>query len=96
MDDEQIRNLQKSTAMLGFVVMALQDFTAHVLGHSLAGTVLSPDLLNQLRSNCITRLKNSYAERMSMDDEVEVIGEAIHQLEQLIDGAIAGAREAQK
>jgi hypothetical protein len=93
MGSEYNNNLRKSTARLALLSMSLQDFATQVLAHALRRDAIDHETIQAIRSRCIINLKNSHSEGVSINDEAEVFGEAVSDLEQFMDAIISDAWE---
>lgn len=91
---EYSNNLQLSLGQLALVSFGLQDFATQILTRALRGNGIDHETIQAIKSICITNLKNSHSEGVSVDDEAEVFGKAIGDLEQFMDAIISNAWEA--
>lgn len=92
MDEAYKANLQQSAAALGLVAMSLQQFSSLLIRIGLEAGALKPEVLEALREQTIRGLKNSQATGISMETEVDTIGQALRMLEPMIEEAIAQAQ----
>jgi hypothetical protein len=92
MGDPVVANMRKSISRLSCLVLGMQDFAALILARSMSGPVDS-DALEKIRASCIINLKNLETVGLGVDDDAEIIGQAVRDIEQLIDATIADARK---
>jgi hypothetical protein len=83
-DQEQFATV----AMLGAVVFSLTDFAGQIIARGRKSR-LSRRALNDIRKRCITNLKNFDSSGFPIELEAEVFRNAIQQLENFTEQAIA-------
>jgi hypothetical protein len=89
MGDPVIANMRKSISRLSCLVLGMRDFAALILARS----TIDSDALEKIRASCIINPKNLETVGLGVDDDAEIIGQTVRDLEQLIDAAIADARK---
>jgi hypothetical protein len=70
----------------------MQELATRILACSASGNPIDSDALEKIRASCIS-LKNLETVGLSVDDDAEIIGQAVRDLEQLIDATIADSRK---
>ena len=95
MEEDEAARWRRSAAQAGAVIMAMQDFAIRVLRRALRGRPVDGDALAEIRAGTIRYLKNLEPMGLAIEDEAEIIRQAIEPLEQLIDAAIRVANEVE-
>ena len=94
MDNALVKNLQRSAFKLGCVAFGLEHFSARILAHAIKANAIDTEAIESIKARSITDLKNAHSIGFSMEQEADIIGEAIGELEKLINTAISRARES--
>jgi hypothetical protein len=71
----------------------MQELATRILACSASGNPIDSDALEKIRASCVISLKNLETVGLSVDDDAEIIGQAVRDLEQLIDATIADSRK---
>lgn len=74
----------------------LRDFTAMIIANVSDGGVLDDSALASIRTECIRQLQNADPAGLSVEQEAEVVGKTVKNVENLIDSAISQGRDRQK
>jgi hypothetical protein len=77
------------------LVRGLENFTARVLGHALAGEEITEATLVDIKSECVRNLKNASVTGLPIEQETDALQQAIQDLEKSIDAAIAKGRQTE-
>ena len=92
MDEAYQRNMQQSAAALGHVAMSLQHFSVLLMRIGIEAGAFTPDMLARLREDTIRGLKNSQTVGVSMEMDVDAVGQALGMLGPMLDAAIDDAQ----
>lgn len=90
-DKELIANLSRSLAQLSLLVGGLEEFSMRLVRGALPR--LDADRLAEIKAASLRALKNANISGLAIDAEAEILRKALRDLEKLIDGAIARARQ---
>jgi hypothetical protein len=93
MDDEITRNLKHSALKLGSVAFGLEHFSSRILAHAIRANAIDSQAIESIKARSIADLKDSHFTGLSMEQEVDIIREAIDDLEKLMHTAISRAWE---
>lgn len=92
-DREGVEDLRRKLATQALVSMCLANFAEHILAAVLRGRTVDDALLSQIREQCLTNVKNSYSTWLPIDEEAKLVGRALELVQQLMDQAIARAKQ---
>jgi hypothetical protein len=82
-----------SAAQLALVALCLENFATRIMRHIRRGGALGDAALERIKERCIRDLKNAEATGLGIQQESEVLRQAIGHLQHLMDSAIAKARQ---
>jgi hypothetical protein len=80
--------------LASLLVLGLQGFATQIIWHFQCGGILDDAALTTIKDKSIRNLKNMEATGLPIETEADVFREAIAHLEQIMDRAIAEARQA--
>lgn len=75
---------------------SMRDFAALVIAHVAGGGTLDDEALASIRAECVREVKNAEAPRIPVEQEAELFGEAVKEVEKLIDSAILKGRHGKQ
>lgn len=93
MNNEEAAGWKRNAALATLLALGLQGFAARVIRHVQGAGILDDAALATIKDESIRDLKNMEATGLPVETEAEVFRQAIEQLEQLMDRAIAERRE---
>ena len=93
MDEQYATNARKSAIRMAWVAVCLQNFASSILRHAFAGKPMDDEAVRALKAECIADFKNPDAVGVPIEEEAEIMRKGLHDLEQMIDAAIAQARQ---
>jgi hypothetical protein len=93
MNDKEVAGWKRNAALASLLVLSLQGFAARIIRYVQGGGILDDAALTAIKDDCIRNLKNMEATGLPIETEADVFTEAIAHLEQIMDRAIAEARQ---
>lgn len=88
-----IRALRKTVGKSSLCLLSLQHLVAISFRRGIETGIFDDQTIDWMRSECIRGMRSSEAAGLPIDDEAEILRQALHDLEELIDGAIQMARD---
>ena len=93
--EEDASAWRRHAAVQGIVARRLYKFAGRVIAYGLRGR-LDAARLAQIRAEAVRDMKNVDASGFPIDEEAEILRQAIETFEQLIDAAIVEGRDAKE
>jgi hypothetical protein len=91
--EENEAGWRRNTVQVTALMMAMQDFASRVLRRALRGHPVNGDALAEIRAGTTRYLKNLELTGLAVEDQANIIRQAIEQLDPLINTAIRQATE---
>jgi hypothetical protein len=93
MEEDEAARWRRTATQAGALIMAMQDFAIRILRRARRGHPVDDAALAEIRAATVRYLKNLQTMGLAIEDEADIIGQALEQLDQLIDTAIRQANE---
>jgi hypothetical protein len=93
---DELSGWKRSAAQTGIITVGMQIFSTALIGHGLNGLPLDDVMLAKIKRDSIIAIKNMDVVGLKIENEANLLGEVLENLEKVMDATIANGRKLKK